>query len=231
MFVSLHLVFVHGGEDAAIDRVVAALRDAGASLPQLRSELLQRSLLARADDPHIIWRLCFESEQAYRASLLDPTWRKKAYPILQRSDLRVESLAYRRTRYGIAEPAIRNGIWRALIVSIIDGTSRARREQFEAETAAMPRYIKTIRNWAMSPIIESSGARNWSYIWEQDFADVEGLLGEYRMHPIHWGLVDRWYDVEHPDHIIDGHLLRTLCPSPEGAIAPVLATSSATSAP
>ena len=101
-------------------------------------------------------------------------------------------------------------MWHALVVSVIPGTDRAKRNQFEIEMAKMPTYINSIRNWAISPVIESSGARTWSYVWEQDFDDVEGLLGECRMHPVHWGVVDRWYDVEHPDHIIDGRMLRTV---------------------
>ena len=134
--------------------------------------------------------------------------------------IRVESVAYRRGLHGVAYPDMADGVWRALVVSVIAGTDRARRDQFEREMATMSAYIGSIRNWAISPVIESSGARKWSYIWEQDFDDVEGLLGEYRMHPMHWGVIDRWYDVEHPDHIIDGRMLRTVCPSTGSAIQP-----------
>lgn len=40
------------------------------------------------------------------------------------------------------------------------------------------------------------------------------------MHPIHYGLVDRWFDAQHPEHILDSRLLRVVCNSPSGAIDP-----------
>lgn len=220
MFVSLNCISCHARNDTTIDLLMRALDEAYRALPIICSQLLAKTLLARDEDAQLVWRICFETEQAYRDCLLEPVWRQQVKPLLARDDLRVESVAYRRGLHGVACPEIADGVWRALVVSVIAGTDRVRRDQFEREMANMPAYIGSIRNWAMSPVIESSGARNWSYIWEQDFDDVGGLLGEYRMHPMHWGLIDRWYDIEHPEHIIDGRMLRTVCPSPGSAIQP-----------
>ena len=32
---------------------------------------------------------------------------------------------------------------------------------------------------------------------------LDGLTGEYMLHPFHWTTVDAWFDPEVPDHIVD----------------------------
>ena len=41
------------------------------------------------------------------------------------------------------------------------------------------------------------GTSAWTHVFEQEFTDVEGLMGPYLMHPIHWAVVDRWFDPEY----------------------------------
>jgi len=219
MFVALYLIFPRATDATVVDAVTVALGGIGARLPQVTAELLQRPIRAESNDAQLVWRLCFESEQDYRNCLLEPTW-DEARSALGRGDLRVESVIYQRGRHGIRSPEIKNGIWRAMVLSVIEGTCRDKREQYESEMATMPDYIPAIRNWAMSAVLESSGSRKWAYVWEQDFDDVDSILGEYRMHPFHWGVIDRWYDAEHPEHILDGKFLRTLCPSAGSGIDP-----------
>jgi Stress responsive A/B Barrel Domain len=95
---------------------------------------------------------------------------------------------------------------RTLLLRVRPGTPDATVRRFEAELAAMPRHITSIRSWALS---RTTGA--WTHVWEQEFADLDGLTGEYLRHPYHWTCVDRWFDSESPRHIVEpaiAHLFR-----------------------
>ncbi|MCQ4438476.1 hypothetical protein NO135_26060, partial [Clostridioides difficile] len=65
-----------------------------------------------------------------------------------------------------------------------------------------------IRNWRLSRI-ETPGA--WTHVWQQEFAYVGDLLGEYLMHPYHWGWVDRRFDAESPAWPVDA-ISHAFCP-------------------
>jgi len=219
MYVLILSIRLHA--PATAPALLARLDAASEGLPMIHSHLLQLAILARPLDPQVIWRICFECEDDYQAMLLDPVWTAQVVPLLGGAGgVEVEQIFYRRSLFAAPFPNICQGIWRTLIVAVKAGVAVAQRRQFEAEMQMMPSYIGTIRNWALNPVLSSKGSRSWSYVWEQDFDDVNGLLNEYRMHPIHFGLVDRWYDPEHPDHILDARRLRLVCNAPESAIAP-----------
>ena len=71
--------------------------------------------------------------------------------------------------------------------------------RFEADLAEMPDHIDTIRSWALS---RTTGRSPWTHAWEQEFATLDGLTGEYMLHPFHWTTVDAWFDAEVPDHVV-----------------------------
>jgi len=48
-------------------------------------------------------------------------------------------------------------------------------------------------------------------VWEQGYDRLEDLTGSYMKHPCHWGQVDRWFDPEHPDWLIDPGLCHAFC--------------------
>jgi hypothetical protein len=105
----------------------------------------------------------------------------------------------------------RRGVYRALLLSLRPQASAAAVARFEREILAMPRYIRSIRGWRLSRVLESAGARPWSHVWEQRYDDLEGLAGPYMMHPYHWAYVDRWFDPESPDWMVDTHLCHSYC--------------------
>jgi hypothetical protein len=105
----------------------------------------------------------------------------------------------------------RRGVYRALLLSVRPQAPAAAVARFESEILAMPRYINAIRAWRLSRVLESSGARPWSHVWEQRYDDLQGLAGPYMMHPCHWAWVDRWFDPESPDWIVDTHLCHSYC--------------------
>jgi hypothetical protein len=103
------------------------------------------------------------------------------------------------------------GIYRALLLSLRPGTPAERQEQFEREILAMPRYIRAIRGWRLGRVRQAQGMRPWTHVWEQCFDELPGLLGNYMLHPYHWAQVDRWFDPESPDWIVDTHLCHSFC--------------------
>jgi hypothetical protein len=50
-------------------------------------------------------------------------------------------------------------------------------------------------------------------VFEQLFTDADGLMGPYLMHPIHWAVVDRWFDPECPDVIVRDRVCHSFCRS------------------
>jgi hypothetical protein len=103
------------------------------------------------------------------------------------------------------------GIYRVLLLAVKPATEAGAVERFEREMLAMPRYIRSIKAWRLSRVAQASGARRWTHVWEQRYDDLDGLTGEYMLHPYHWARVDRWFDPEHPDWIVDPHLCHSFC--------------------
>lgn len=100
---------------------------------------------------------------------------------------------------------------RTLLLTVRDGADPEAVARFEADVAAMPEHIATIRSWALSRVDQQRTPSLWTHVWEQEFADVAGLSGEYLTHPYHWTYVDRWFDGEVPDSIVEpqlAHLFR-----------------------
>ncbi len=50
----------------------------------------------------------------------------------------------------------------------------------------MPRFVPTIQAWQLSRVDEAIGTTQWTHVFEQEFTDVDGLMGPYLMHPVHW---------------------------------------------
>lgn len=83
-------------------------------------------------------------------------------------------------------------------------------ERFETELAAMPRFVGSICSWALSRVDQNVSPSYWTHVWEQEFASLDGLNGDYAMHPYHWAGVDRWFDAETPGAIVEGRLAQWL---------------------
>mgnify|MGYP001619513146 CR=1 FL=1 len=110
-----------------------------------------------------------------------------------------------------AEPDLANGVYRVLLLSVDEGGDLDRIAAFEAETRMMPHYIPAIRNWQLSRADAAVGERSWTHVWEQEYAGIGGLLGPYMLHPYHWARIDRWFDPECPDRIVDARLCHSFC--------------------
>lgn len=112
------------------------------------------------------------------------------------------------------------GVYRTLLAKITDGTPAEEVSRFERALLQMPTHIPQIRAWRLSRVEESVGPTAWTHVWEQEYDDVDGLLGPYMNHPIHWAYVDSWFDPESPGQIVRERVCHTFC-SIEEPILPV----------
>jgi hypothetical protein len=102
-------------------------------------------------------------------------------------------------------------VYRTLLLSVSPGTDTDALARFEHDLLTMPRYVPTITAWQLSRVAEPVGNTAWTHVFEQEFTDVEGLMGPYLMHPIHWAVVDRWFDQECPEFIVKDRICHSFC--------------------
>lgn len=102
-------------------------------------------------------------------------------------------------------------VYRTLLLRVAPGTDDTTITRFEADLRLMPRYVRTITAWQLSRVDDATGDSAWTHVFEQQFTDVDGLMGPYLMHPIHWGHVDRWFDPECPEVIVRDRVCHSFC--------------------
>lgn len=116
-----------------------------------------------------------------------------------------------RDRAGRRDGSHGPGVYRILLAKIADGTSPEEVARFERALLQMPEHIPRIRAWRLTRVTDSVGPTAWTHSWEQEYDDVEGLLGPYMNHPIHWAHVDQWFDPESPLQIVRDRVCHTFC--------------------
>ncbi|WP_041815368.1 Dabb family protein [Rhodococcus erythropolis] len=108
-----------------------------------------------------------------------------------------------------------NGVYRALLIRVEPTTSEDEIERFESDLLKMPGHISSIAAWRLSRVSAATGATPacdeapWTHVWEQEFTDLESLQTQYLYHPIHWGVVDRWFDPECTEVIVRERICHT----------------------
>jgi hypothetical protein len=207
MFVSLRLITLPPAHLARRDAIAAQLRSHAASLVGVASCWAAPVYdTATINAGHIIWRMEFATEVQAMAVRLDPAWRADIVPLLDRLD--VTSIGYYVTRSAMRPYGA--GIWRALIFRVMPSAFPVQVAALEAGLLMLPKYISTIRSWALSPVATLDGPKAYTHVWEQEFDDISGLTGEYMTHPIHWGVVDSWFDAECPNYVVDPQLIQVI---------------------
>lgn len=109
-------------------------------------------------------------------------------------------------------------VYRTLLLAVDPATPAHVIEKFEADLLIMPRYVHTITACRLSHPERTLGASGWTHVFEQQFTDEQGLMGPYLMHPIHWGLVDRWFDPECPEYIVRERVCHSFCLADEALL-------------
>ena len=113
------------------------------------------------------------------------------------------------------------GVYRALLARVADDATAEQVADFERALLRMPAHVPQIRAWRLSRAASTTGPTPWTHVWEQEYDDLDGLLGPYMNHPIHWAHVDQWFDPESPRRIVRDRVVHTFC----AIDAPVLAVS------
>jgi hypothetical protein len=162
------------------------------------------AFIANGGDLH--WLVEFRDEHAYLHWWRGPAGRAACQVLTAGPVSHIDSVAYHQGTTMLAEPAIRGGIHRTLLLAIRPMIALERIQAFEAEMREMARYVPAIRNW--------------THVWEQDFHDEAGLNGPYMMHPIHFASIDRWFDCQSHEWIVDNQLCHSYCSAPHSMIAP-----------
>ncbi|WP_322038646.1 Dabb family protein [Burkholderia diffusa] len=199
-------IFVSATDDAgAFER---ALRDAAHALPGATRVALARNLDG-----------CWNAGDYTLDVLRDERAADHApdFPALARIPgvVRIDGAACRAVGGGLREPALRDGVWRTLMLRVRPKADEAQVRDLERELLRMPAFMPGIRNWRLSRIV-TPGA--WTHVWQQEFAHVGDLLGEYLLHPYHWGWVDRRFDAESPDWTVDA-ISHAFCPLASSLLA------------
>jgi len=121
---------------------------------------------------------------------------------------RVDLLLYMTVGGGLRAPALAGGIKRTLFLRVRPDAPRSAVAALERDLLRMPDYLRGIRNWSLGRVISDSP---WTHVWQQEFEQVDDLLGEYMLHPYHWAWVDRWFDPEQRGQIVCGRLSHAFC--------------------
>lgn len=215
MFVSLRMLTLPDDRRGTLDTVIVELQAAAARLPGVRENIVTRVYpSATINAGHILWRMVHDSEAAANAAMLAPAWRGAVLPLIEGAD--VTGAGYRMTRKACSPGGTR--IWRALLFSCLAHADPALVRELEERTLLLPKYVPEIRGWALNRTAWSEGRKPIEFVWEQEYDDIAGLTGPYMDTPVHWGLVDAYFDADCPEFIVDPHLVQVVAAISEPVI-------------
>lgn len=157
-----------------------------------------------------IWRLTFADKAARDAALASETWASAAALLADATvTTHLNEVAFPTGQVG--GPTGGGGLYRVALFCANVRPDADRLEAFATQTASLPRYITTIRRWQIARGESGRGDKPWNAVWEQEYADRAGLEGAYMLHPAHWAHVERWFDPEYPEWLVDPVLVHTFC--------------------
>lgn len=203
----------------ALEHVARQLGDALARVPRLTHFNVRPVGDYTVSGGDLACHAQFATEGDFAAARQGVEWQAVESVLGDAAIAAINGVTYRNELVETREPGIRDCIHRTLLLAVKPGTPPAKIAQFEAEMREMPAHLPAIRNWSFSRAQTSTGARAWTHIWEQEFADVAGLNGPYMMHPIHFAHIDRWFDTESHDWIVDPLLCHSYWPIDRSVIA------------
>lgn len=123
---------------------------------------------------------------------------------------RVNGVGYHGKPVEIAERPV-GTVYRTLLLRVAPETDAGTLSRFEADLQRLPGYVSTISAWQLSRPEHTVGASAWTHVFEQEFTDAAGIMGAYLMHPIHWAVVDQWFDPESPRVIVRDRVCHSFC--------------------
>lgn len=196
--------------------LVAVLGRVASELSGLLGASLSANMVAENGAGEYTWDLLYRDRDAARDAQASAWWRTVLLPQLVGACRAHSAMGLHTLGAGARDPALQGGVKRTALFRLLPGVDPERRGLFEQDLLDMPAFIPAIRNWRLSRAEaldwDASGTAPWSYVWEQEFADLDGLTGSYMAHPHHWAHVDRWFDVESGVQIIETGLCHAFSP-------------------
>jgi len=143
----------------------------------------------------VTWDLVLDAATPHNPGdlLADPRAHRLAGAATVAVELGLEPVAGRRVE--TPAPLVK----RTLLLRVLPCAAPDAVARFESDLAEMPEHIATIRSWELSRV---TGTGRFTHAWEQEYASLDGLTGEYMLHPFHWTTVDAWFDPEVPGHVV-----------------------------
>ena len=209
-------------KEAERGQIADSLRATIGSNPHVLRSLIEPTLPGGTNSGHLICHTQFADEGAYRDAMRHPS-SLAATDVLQAGyPIQTERVAYARGASHLSSPGLANGVYRVLLVRLRPAIDPEKILKFENEMREMARYITAIRNWGFSRVTEGSGLRQWDYVWEQEFVDASALTlnGAYMVHPYHFAWIDRWFDPESHDWIVDTCISNSRCAVENSILTP-----------
>lgn len=211
----LHLADRHHG-----DEIRARLDAASRGNPMVSKSLCEPTLEGSYNGGDLVWHLQFADSPARQACVDQALWRQEIAPLLSDRAVvsRIDSAIYTPGRTGTRHEGLADGIYRVALFAVEPWATREATEQYEQDLLDMPVHLERMLGWSLSGVADSQGERAWTHVWEQEFATLDALLVDYTLHPVHWGHVDRWFDPECPERIVDLTLCHAICRLPHSVL-------------
>ncbi|MCR5977654.1 Dabb family protein [Gordonia jinghuaiqii] len=206
------------------EQVVAAVADqisAAATATGARTTLVSPTLPGARNGGDVVAHLQFDCEDQWRRTRADFDLATSSASVA-----RINSVEYHggNTRWAVdsgrRHPASHGTVYRTLLLRVDETATCAQIDEFEEALLRMPRYIGSIQAWQLSHVAVAHGDSRWTHVWEQEFADVDGLLREYMDHPFHWASVDPFFDPENPKCIVKDRVCHSFCLTEDHVVAP-----------
>lgn len=205
-----NLLKVIGVQDAARDTFGRALREATESLPGTLSSLAAPTLPGVYNGGDFLWRVSFADRAAAEAAMAGEAGRAIAALVVGDTVTTLEEADFATGHAGGAAQAP-SGLYRVALFCANRNPTPERLDAFARDTRVMPDHVRTMVRWELSQAERVTGALPWTHVWEQEYPDRAGLEGPYMIHPVHWAHVERWFDTEYPDYLVDRRLVHTFC--------------------
>lgn len=212
--VQIHLP--KGAQPGDVKAVEEALAAAAPALPGIEGAWIAANFVADYGAGHLTWDLRFADRAAAERARESGVWREKIVPVLEGRAASWTALGLETVGAGLARRGLAQGIKRTALFRAFPGVAPARRDRWERDLLEMPAHVPAIVNWRLSRAIPLDWSRSavppWTHVWEQEYEQLEGLTVDYMVHPHHWAHVDRWFDPESGDQIIDTALCHAFSP-------------------
>ncbi len=179
---------------------LAAVLGRAIELPGIMSAALSPNFVADYGAGHVTWDLLYPDRSTAEVARKSELWTEELLPALDAHSVSRTALGLDTVGAGAREPGLAGGVKRTAYFRLLPGVTADVEAAFVRDTLAMPAHITAIRNWRLSRAVpldwDATAGDPWTFVWEQEYADLDGLVVDYMVHPHHWAHVDRWFDVE-----------------------------------